>query len=109
MVLRHTSQDSVGVLFELWEILTYRWVWVPTGVALIITAYWWLFVGALWFNAQTGIWIVVWFAVFAPLETVVIIAKILQFREKRSKKEKKEKKSWVPSKSAFDATVEANM
>ena len=82
------------------------------GFASIIFAVWWLFWGAFWINAQVRYipvlgWlspILVWLSVFSPLEAVVIYVKFFY-----KGKDKKKKDSWHPKKSAFDATVEANM
>ena len=89
-----------------------RYTLTVAGFASVIVAIWWLFYGAFWINAQIRYvpvlgWlspILVWLAVFSPLEAVVIYAKFFY-----KDKDKKKKEAWHPGKSAFDATVEASM
>jgi len=73
---------------------------VPALCASAIVGAWWLIVGAVWvISLEPRLWIIGWFALFAPLEAVVIYAKFFY---------KENDEDYTPKKSAFDATVEAH-
>jgi len=105
-----SSRRFVRLLRFARQIHDYRIIFEPALYASIIFAAWWVFWGAFWINSMVRQipvigWlsaIFVWVAFFASTLAVLIYAKYKEHKDKR-------KESWHPSKSAFEATVEAQL
>lgn len=106
-VTEDAPADVGSTIGCLWEILRYPWTWVPAGVASLIAGSWWLLCLSIQIRVATGFWFICWIAFYSPLEAVVIIAYILKFKERNKKK--KSQPFFEPKKTAFEATIEANM